>query len=499
MEEISELIRVVNTFTKRNLPLVDLKTGPETENKELRLFLGIKNGNFTTDSKASEGIYGTEEVDFKYRMLKSRLNRKLLNHLFFMELDAASDGSKALRQECMDYLHFAKMQIFVGEQAAAQKLLNKVIDLAKEYEFNDLVMTGLKDLRNIYSESYRPKLFVSLKEEISKFENLLAIEEQADKIYFEAKLVLNRSVNNRKKSLEPIEEAIVNLEKMSKEHRSFNIHEKHLKLNVWYNMLCGNFGLVLKLLKNATEEHQAGKTNKYRYDEEFIRLNSVLALLRSRNYGQGFHLAEEYRDSMNNSRKSWFTLMEYYYLLCVRSAEYNRATEAVVDVFGNKAAIFLDENERERWELYKSYLFFVTGNRRLFKRSGFDDFNADTPEFNKEKAGINVASMILQVVSNLDADLIQLHKILNDIDDYIIKHLNNAFSKRTKTFCKLLYKIVVHNRDKETILSKSRYLVEKLHTAELGGDEFVDLEIIPYEELWEICIQRLSMLRYQDI
>ena len=59
----------------------------ENGNKEMNLFLGIKNGEFSDDFEASRGIYGSEEVDFKFRMLKSRLNRKLLNHLFFMDFE----------------------------------------------------------------------------------------------------------------------------------------------------------------------------------------------------------------------------------------------------------------------------------------------------------------------------------------------------------------------------------------------------------------------------
>ena len=75
MEEISELIRIVTAQTKKNLPLIDLKAQDDNENKELNLFLGVKNGSYDSDTAASLGIYGEETVDFKFRMLKSRLNR----------------------------------------------------------------------------------------------------------------------------------------------------------------------------------------------------------------------------------------------------------------------------------------------------------------------------------------------------------------------------------------------------------------------------------------
>jgi hypothetical protein len=67
------------------------------------------------------------------------------------------------------------------------------------------------------------------------------------------------------------------------------------------------------------------------------------------------------------------------------------------------------------------------------------------------------------------------------MDDYVNRYLNNSFSKRTKTFCKLLHKIAIHHRDYGTIAVKSRYLQEKLYEAEVAGESFVDFEIVPYE------------------
>src|SRR5210317_1397055 len=116
MDEIKDLIKIITTNTKRNLPLLDLKSQHENGNKEMNLFLGIKNGKFNDDSEASSGIYGSEEVDFKFRMLKSRLNRKLLNHLFFMDFESRSFArSTNLYQEALDYLHFSKMLLNVEE------------------------------------------------------------------------------------------------------------------------------------------------------------------------------------------------------------------------------------------------------------------------------------------------------------------------------------------------------------------------------------------------
>ena len=60
MEDIKDLIRIVIEFTKRNIPLIDIKAQDGNGNKELNLFLGLKDGLYETDMEASKGIYGTD-------------------------------------------------------------------------------------------------------------------------------------------------------------------------------------------------------------------------------------------------------------------------------------------------------------------------------------------------------------------------------------------------------------------------------------------------------
>ena len=138
MDEIRELIKIVTDNTKKNIPLLDLKNQHQNGNKEMNLFLGIKNGEFSNDEEASSGIYGSEEVDFKFRMLKSRLNRKLLNHLFFMDF-AANKYTKAntVYQEALDYFHFSRMLLNVGEVKLGTKLLYKTMDLENKDTTHD--------------------------------------------------------------------------------------------------------------------------------------------------------------------------------------------------------------------------------------------------------------------------------------------------------------------------------------------------------------------------
>jgi hypothetical protein len=486
MDEIKDLIKIVTDNTKKNIPLLDLKNQHQNGNKEMNLFLGIKNGQFSSDEEASSGIYGSDEVDFKFRMLKSRLNRKLLNHLFFMDF-SANKFTKAtnLYQEALDYFHFSRMLLNIGETRLGTKLLYKTIDLAKESEYTAVLNDCLRELREVYAKTYRPKLFQNIKDQIKQYEEQERHEEKADLIFQENRLYINSTVNNRKKSFEPYQKAISELEKLYKRTNSYNVFEKYFKLKICYFELTGEFEKVLKFAGQIEKEFEQGKINQKRFDHLFVNISKGNALIKLKKYDEGCSFLEKMLNEIDSSSKDWYLFAEKFMMLNIQNEEYEKASDIFFRVAGNKSFDDLEEKEQLRWNIIRGYLYYLTNNKKLVKKFDFQQLISDTPEFLKENAGYHVSIIILQILHNLNGDLEELHKKLDAMDDYVNRFLNNSFSKRTKTFCKLLHKIAIHNRDYETIVMKSRYLQEKLHESEVAGESFVDFEVVPYEYLWE--------------
>ncbi len=499
MEELNELIKIVNRFTRKNLPLIDLKAHDAQDNKELNLFLGIKSGNYDSDEAASVGIYGEQEVDFKFRMLKSRLNKKLLNHLFFMDYNTVKlHKSATFHQECMELLHFSKLLLKIGEIKLATKLIYKTIDLAKECEFNDVLVSCLIELRDIYASTYRPKLFQTIVGQLDDYKALAEKEEKANNIYFQQKLFLNSSVNNRKKDLSPIKKGLKEISKIYVETQSFNVWEKHLKLSIWFYEYRGDFEDSLKTIESAEAAFENGQVNQARFNGESLKIARLYALLKLGRIKEGLELAEQYLNETEKEALHWYAIQENYFLLALQKRDYDLAIDINEQVFSNKSFEELPEGTREKWSLYRAYMYYLTDEKSLSKKIDYNAIVSVIPEFQKDKAGLNVATLILQVFKHIDSDLSTLHTIMSGIEEYVNKYLNNSFSKRTKLFCKLLNKVVAHHRDLDLIIQKSKYLTEKLQESEIEGDVYTDMEIIPYKHLWDIVVQRLSVLRFQS-
>ena len=492
MDEIKDLIKIVTDNTKKNIPLLDLKNQHQNGNKEMNLFLGIKNGQFSSDEEASSGIYGSQEIDFKFRMLKSRLSRKLLNHLFFMDFSTNKFTlSTNLYQEALDYFHFSRMLLNIGETKLGTKLLFKTIDLAKEGEYTAVLSDCLRELREVYAKTYRPKLFQNIKNQMKEIEALEHQEEKADVIFKEIRLYINSTINNRKKSFEPFNKALIELEKLYKQTNSYNIFDKYFKLKICYFELAGEFDKVLKFADRIEKDFEHGNINQKRFDHLFVNIARGNALIKLRKFDQGCVFLEKMLNELDSASKDWYQFAEKYVMLNIQNEQYEKATDVFFRVAGNKTFGDLDEKDQLRWNVIRGYLYYLADNKKLIRKFDFEQFVQNTPEFIKENAGYHVSILILQILHFLDGDLAHLHEKLDAIDDYVNRYLNNSFSKRTKTFCKLLHKVAIHNRDFDTIVVKSRYLQEKLYESNVAGESFVDFEIVPYEYLWDIVLNNI--------
>lgn len=494
MDEIKELIKIVTEYTRKNIPLIDLKKAYPNGNKEFNLFLGIRNGEFNSELEASSGIYGNPEIDFKFRMLKSRLNRKLLNHLFFVDFTVPGmPRSAALHQECLDYLHFSRMLIKIGEKKLAVKLVYKTVDMAKTGEFTDIVIAGLKELRGVYAETYRPKLFQNISEQIDSHQRLQAAEEDAYAVYYENKLVLNSSVNNRRKDYQCVLDGIQELETKSQQWKSYNIYGKYLKLKLLYHRLTGEHDEQLAFSRQIEEDFRRGRINQNRLDPFIYNEARICALFRLKRYNEAQSLVQALLQDLESPVRKWYRLMQMAILIAIYERKYDVATSYMIEVLDQRN--FGDSIEPEqllRWNIIRAYLYHFTQNKLLLRDFNYEQFVGEIPTYTKDRAGLNTALLILQFMEQIGSEIGDLHRLMQALEDYLSKYLNNSFSKRAKTFGKLLQKVVAHNREYETVLNKSRYLEERMSETPFEGEQHVDFEVVPFEHLWDSIKTRLS-------
>ncbi len=499
MEDLKSLVRIVVKRKQRQYPLLELKSVNENSSKENIFFRYIKKDMISSDDEAANLLYGSAGDDDRYRMLKSRLKQKLLNHLFF--LDFTENNQKPayqFEQECIQYMHQAKMLIFTGERKVSRNLVQKAQTIAERCEFTNHHITSLEELVKLYSENCQPHLFDNTVEQLHNMRKLYQKEQEAEELYYHITMMVVKSVNSRKKNIDNTEEVIKKIERIWKETKSYNVFEYYFKLVLLYKKLTGEFEQMIPFLEEIGKgKFQGHKLNEFRLDERYITQQMAYAYLKSKLLQKGLEYTESKIQDFDSTSNEWFAFYDTYFLLAASDRNYRLAFKIIDEVFENKLFVKLERDEREKWRLYNAYLHYAYSGNFYMRNFNFADFIEKIPEYDKDKEGFHVAILILQFLYNVERGDIEALKERRDVlKEYMANHFKENFSYRTRTFYKLLNIVVENEMDPKMIQIKSRYLTNKLSEAQIVGDAYVEMEIIPYEHLWELLS---NMIRYFKI
>jgi len=498
MEDLKRLVRIISRRKQRQYPLLELKSINENSSKENVFFRYIKKEMVNSDDDASELIYGTKSDDDRFRMLKSRLKQKLLNHMFFLDFtDNNQRASNQYEQECIQQLHQAKMLLNTGENKIARSLVLKALTTAQRCEFSKYMISSLEELVKIYSDNCQPHLFDETTDKLKEVRAIYKKEEEAREHFYYIKMMVVKSVNSRKKNLEKAAKSIGMLENLWIETKSFNVFEYLYQLTLLYKELTGDFKGIISFL----QEIESGKfnglaLNKYRLEKSHIVQSMAFAYFRAWDFEKGNTYLEDNINFFDESSSEWYKLYETYFLLTVYQKKYIISLDIIDRVFNNKTFEKQVYDDKEKWKLFNAYLQLVySGN---FYMRSFSNLNIleDVPEYDKDKEGFNAAIIILQFLYFIEQrQLDELVKRRDELKGYMANHFKENFSYRSRTMYKLLNIVVESKLDLKTIQIKSRYLIKKLNENQVVGNAYTELEIVPYERLWDLV---LNMLKYHE-
>lgn len=499
MEDLKRLVRIISKRKQRQYPLLELKSINEHSSKENIFFRHIKKSVIHSDDDASQLIYGTKSDDDRFRMLKSRLKQKLLNHMFFLDFtDNNQKVSNQYEQECIQQLHQAKMLLFTGEHKIAKSLVMKALTTAERCEFTKYILSSLEDLVKIYSDNCQPHLFDDVIKRLKTIRDLYKKEEEAKEQYYYIKMMVVKSVNSRKKNLENAQKSIESIEVLFNETKSFNIFEYLYQVMLLHKEITGDFkGIISLLTEIETGKYNGHQLNKFRLEKGQIIQSKAFAYFRAWDFENGIIYIENNLEFFNASFSDWYNLYETYFLILVYSKKYKQALEIIDCVFDNKSFDKLSDEEKEKWKLFNIYLHLIYSGNFYMKNFNKVNIIELIPEYDKDKEGFNAAVIVFQFLYFTEQrQLDELAKRRDELKRYMANHFKENFSYRSRTMYKLLNIVVENKLDLKKIQFKCRYLIKKLNENQVVGNAYTELEIVPYEHLWDLI---LNMIKYHEV
>lgn len=473
--------------------------GVGSKSKLLALWKGIAKGRFQTDEAAAKALYDEGLEGSKYRKLKSDLRNRLMDAV--LEINGHqknySDYQRAY-YEC--HRLWAVVRILTGQNAnaAALSIANRLLRQAEKYDFTLLAMDVASFLRTQYGlRESNDRRFHEMNEHFERYRKMYDAESEAEALY--TTLVVHY-VNNRSAAAELQRQTTQYWDLVSplmEQFQSYKLQMYGFMIGLMQHTTSNNYRLALAVCDEAIRFFNS-RTYEPRVPLQIFYYQRLICNIQLKQFEEGRQSADYCLGIMQEGTFNWFKYRELYLQLSLHTGEYSKAAEILDETIHHPRFEFLPENVKEIWRVCEAFVHYLvlTGRAGLgmdapkFKLAKFIN---DTPIFSKDKRGINVAIIVIKLLILFQEG--RFSQALNEveaIEQYCYRHLRGENEKRSYYFLKMLLHIPMSGFDPELSAQKAARYFEKLkETGTKHNDQTFEIEIVPFEALWEIALDSL--------
>ena len=498
MDRLSELANIVSKYKSSKIEIV----GDSNDTLLNRLYNGINDNHFNSDEVAALSLGYENPQNPSYKKLKYLLERRLLNSVFFIDLNTPqfNDEQRAF-VNC--YKNFAAFRILLGRGArkSAYHLAEKTIRVAQKHEVTLIVFDLSRALRKHFASvgnSLRKAKYYSDIQEQSGI--LYRVEIQAEDYFNEILSELSGkrgSLNDKeliKKSINYYDLIIAQSEGLFSKSLYYTTNQ----IKILQYEIALDYKNVIKVCEEAIEF-----LNRLDYRRGLRRFNIqlMIAYVYLNEFKKAFSQAEIVFSILPNGVMTWFIAKELYLFLCFRSKNYGLAFQTFNQVLLHKKYKIQSKTVKEPWKVHEAYIhyFIETGQiepneTKQLKKFRLGKFLNEVPLYSKDKSGFNVQILIVQVLFLFRRGKIdQAIDRIASLNQYCHKHLRKDHTLRSNCFIKMLVVLITNQFHKEATMRKTRKYLKVLKENPIEkAKQSIGVEIVPFEDLWSIITADLK-------
>ena len=503
MKNLIEISKIVTKKKVKKIEIFDDHSLKHKNSKFNEFYEALMANKFKNDRDAATFLYGCSPTDDKYRQLKSRFRKRLLNTLFFLDvnLPATSNYDRAYFSVNKDWT-LVKILIANNANHTAASLARQILSTALRFKFADVIVNCSRILRRYASAEGDEKSYESYDQYSKQYQNVLDAEIRSEELY--QRVIMNYlkppSKNaNLTEKIDTYCDALVGLSEVY--DSPIVIYNMYLVWAYRYEML-RDFDAMLEVCSKA-ENYIEQNPIYYQADKlATFQLKKMSAYLHLRDWKNGKSNAEKCLQSFPEGSDTWFTFMEYYLLLAIHTdndinalAIYNQAT-------ANSKFRKVEVHVREKWKIYNVYLNYIieskgesnpvllTQRKRTFRLQRFLN---DPILYPKDQRIFTVLMVLAQVLFFLEKrSYDNLIEHIERLKSYANRQLKKEEYYRVIQFIRLLQQLMKADFQVDRLSNVDKYYNRLIETPFFYRGLDPELEIIPYEKLWNLILSRLQ-------
>ncbi|MBP6826153.1 MAG: hypothetical protein KA165_06325 [Saprospiraceae bacterium] len=503
MRDLIELANLLNKTKLKSNGVLDIILEPGS--KMQNLYDAILSHKVQSDEDALAWLVESDDDISKLPNLKNKLKDRMLDSVFLLDFKEPgfSDRQKAY---FICYKKWAAAMILVMRNAKITgiDLLEKLLRHSMRFEFTELTCDILRALRIYYSTAGGDlKKYENIREQLHHYQEIWDMENQVEDFYTE---LIVRYVNSKATKMEVSEQAKVYygivkpyLEKCD----SFKVQLFGRLIQIFGYSSVNDYKTTARLCEEAVyffdhKDYDSG------FPLQVFYYNLITCYLQLREFEKGKVIIERCQSLVDAGSFNWFKLQELFFLLAMHTAHYEAAAQVLERVMTDPRFDNQSFQITEVWKIYHAYVHFLIKVGKLSSGEVFSQrhtkfklskFLNETPIFSKDKRGMNIPILIVQILFALaDRDYQQCIDRMESIEKYCSRYLKHNDTYRSNCFIKMLLQIPTYAFHRDRVARQTQKLYEMLYSVPMEvANQTYEIEIIPYEALWQLTISALEM------
>lgn len=498
MDKLKELIDLLNLNKIKSIEILDYNARPDS--KLMKLYNGIRKGKLSNDLDALKYLYPEKNSNAYYK-LKHSLRDRLLNTLFFIDLKSSkhTDIHKA-KLNVQKTISIIQILLTKGTKKNAIHMATKCLPITNKFEFTHekLILTRIlrRHAAAMLGDTKKVEEYDKI---ISETMELLNAEVLVESYFHKILTLYVKNKSTKPYIYEQSSTYLKDIESKQTTITSANYIYHSSMIYIAQQMSINNYKDSLEISENALKKI---RQLQFIHSKSIVNLSSqaIGCCIQLKLYEKGQALIQNGLKIMQSGIYNWFKYLELHLTLCLHTKKYQTAWEIYTEAVNHKKFKNLNSNIRQIWKIYEAWLNLfisanliatdITADSKQFRISKFVN---EVSTFSKDKRGLNVPILIVQIALLLhqkkyDTVIDKMEAIAKYKDRYINK-LDNL---RSNIFVRMLLKIPKENFNKKRVLNATVKEYKILEEVPLDiANQSRDIEILPYEEVWELLINEL--------
>lgn len=502
MKSLIELVGVASRNKVRHIDVIgDEKPGKRGTKINL-MYEAIRAGHIKSDEEAADFL-GFDVKSSAYRNVKNALKKRLLNTIFFIDVkQAVYNEQQSAYYNC--WREWAAVKILAGKAAhySSVELCQKIISVALQYEFVDLVVDVAKQMRLYYGTIEGDlKKFELYNEIYAQYEQALLAENKLEEYYCNLTIGTIRSKTSQLDTYESAMAIMPEIDAFLSKFPYFRIQFIGRMIKIAAYMSVSDYAKTLEACEEGLTFFETKPFEVKTPVSAFLH-QKLVCHLQLGQFNEGRLAAERSLSLIQEGTFNWFKNHELRFLLAMHTRKYLDAYETWSISTRHPKFKNLDDSSKEKWAIYGfflHYLFLLEKLKLPREEPNFNNFRLgkflnQVPNFSQDKRGLNVPILIAQIlflILKKEYDLVIDR--MEAIEKYCARYLRQDDSFRSNCFIKMLLQIPDAGFHRAGVMRKAQKFIEKLEEVplEIASQPF-EVEIVPYLDLWLFALDSLE-------